>query len=86
MHGESKQDSAVGIDAEAEHLIVLLVADAPRGRSREQIGRDLDDIGRERVEDAITSLAAVGLVVAGERSVRRSLALARLDWLAMIEI
>jgi hypothetical protein len=86
MHGESNQGCFEGIDAQAEHLIVLLVVGEQRGRSRERIHRDLDDVGRDRVEDAIASLAAVGVVVAGECSVHRSLALARIDWLSMIGV
>lgn len=86
MHGESNQGRVEGIDAQTEHLVVLIVAGARRGRSRERIHRDLSDIGRERVEAAIASLAGVGLLVERGRSVIQSAALARLDWLSMIGV
>lgn len=86
MHGESNQGRVQGIDAQAEHLIVLQVAGARRRCSRRRIHRELSDIGRERVDEAIASLAGAGVLLAGERSVRQSLALARLDWLHMIAV
>ncbi len=86
MHGESNQGSVEGIDAQAERLLVLLIAGAPGGRSRERIHRDLSDIGRKRVEAAIASLATVGLLVERGRSVVQSAAVARLDWLTMIGV
>jgi hypothetical protein len=86
MHGESNQGRVEGIDPQAEHLIVLQVAGARRGCSRKRIHRELSDIGRERVDEAIASLAGAGVLLAGERSVRRSVALARIDWLHMIAV
>jgi hypothetical protein len=86
MHDESNQGSVEGIDAQAEHLIVLQVAGARQGCSRRRIHRELGEIGKERVEEAIASLAGAGVLLAGERSVRQSVALARLDWLHMIAI
>jgi hypothetical protein len=86
MHGESKQGRAVGIDAQTEHLVVLLVAGARRGRTRERLYRELNDLGRRRVDNAITSLVRVGLVVDEGHSVRQSAALARFDWLHFITI
>jgi hypothetical protein len=86
MHGESNQGRVEGIDAQAEHLVVLLVAGARQGRSRERIHCDLGDIGPERVDAAIASLARIGLVAERGRSVFQSAALARLDWLSMIGV
>jgi hypothetical protein len=70
MHDESKQDGSQ-IDSHAEHLVVLTVAGVERGRRREQVYRTLSNLDRRRVDDAIASLEAVGLVVVNGRSVRR---------------
>jgi hypothetical protein len=85
MHDESKQDGSQ-IDSRAEHLVVLQVAGVARGRTRKQVRRALSDLGARRVDDAIASLAAVGLVIATSRSVRQSPALARMDALDYIAI
>jgi hypothetical protein len=83
MHGASKQGEG-WIDSRAEHLVVLQVAGVERGRRREQLHRALSDLGGERVDDAIASLAAVGVVVLSGRSVRQSSALERIDLLDLI--
>jgi hypothetical protein len=83
MHGASKQGED-RIDSRAEHLVVLQVAGVARGRSREQLHGALSDIGGERVDDAIASLVAVGVVVLSGRSVRQSSALERIDLLDLI--
>jgi hypothetical protein len=83
MHDGSKQDGCP-LDSRAEHLVVLQVAGVARGRTREQVRRALSDLGVRRVDDAITSLAAVGVVVVTARSVRQSSALARIDALDFI--
>ncbi|HEX3909513.1 MAG TPA: hypothetical protein VHW67_02275 [Solirubrobacteraceae bacterium] len=44
----------------------------------------MSDIGGERVDDAIASLVAVGVVVLSGRSVRQSSALERIDLLDLI--
>jgi hypothetical protein len=83
MHDESKQDGCQ-IDSRAEHLVVLTVAGVKRGRRRERIHSDLSDLDPSRVDDAIASLAAVGVVVVKGRSVHQSSALARIDALDFI--
>jgi hypothetical protein len=83
MHGGSKQDGCP-LDSRAEHLVVLQVAGVARGRTREQVQRALSDLGAQRVDDAIASLAAVGVVVVKGRSVRQSSALARIDALDFV--
>jgi hypothetical protein len=83
MHGESKQDGCP-LDSRAEHLVVLQVAGVARGRTREQVRQALSDLGRRRADDAIASLAAVGLVIVTKRSVRQSAALERIDLLDFI--
>ena len=85
MHGESKQDGCQ-IDSYAEHLVVLQVAGEKRGRRRKRIHSELSDLGRERVDDAIASLAAVGLVAVRGRSVHQSSALERIDLLGYITV
>jgi hypothetical protein len=47
---------------------------------------ELSDLGRERVDDAIASLTAVGLVVVRGRSVHQSSALERIDFLGYITV
>lgn len=69
--------------ARAERLVILQLAGIPRGRSREQLIRILR---REPVDEAIASLAAVGIVVIAGRSVRQSPALERFDALDFIEV
>ncbi|HTZ85580.1 MAG TPA: hypothetical protein VMB05_02835 [Solirubrobacteraceae bacterium] len=64
--------------------MVLQVAGAARGRTREQVRRALRDLGAYRVDAAIDSLAAVGVVVVTKRSVRQSPALERIDRLDFI--
>jgi hypothetical protein len=85
MHDESKQDGC-RIDSRAEHLVVLAVAGVKRGRRREQVYRTLSNLDRTRVDDAIASLAAVGLVVVKGRSVRQSSALERIDALDFLAV
>lgn len=85
MHGQSKQDGCQ-IDSYAEHLVVLQVAGEKRGRRRKRIRSELSDLGRERVDDAIASLTAVGLVVVRGRSVHQSSALERIDLLGYITV
>jgi hypothetical protein len=85
MHGASKQGGCQ-IDSYAEHLVVLTVAGVERGRTREQVYRTLSDVDRERLDDAIDSLAAVGVVVVKGRSVHQSRALERIDRLDMIGV
>ncbi len=83
MHDGSKQDGCP-LDSRAEHLVVLQVAGVARGRTREQVRRALSDLGMRRVDDAIASLAAVGVVVVAGRSLRQSAALERIDSLGYI--
>jgi hypothetical protein len=83
MHGESKQGGCP-LDSRAEHLVVLQVAGVAGGRTREQVRQALSRLGAQRVDDAIASLAAVGVVIATERSVRQSAALERIDRLDFI--
>jgi hypothetical protein len=85
MHHESKQGGCQ-IDSYAEHLVVLTVAGVKRGRTREQVYRTLSDLDRGRVDGAIDSLAAVGLVVVRGHSVRQSSALERIDALDFLAI
>ena len=54
------------------------------GRQREQIYGALNDISSRRVNEAIKSLEAVGVVVVKGRTVRQSRALARIDRLGLI--
>jgi len=72
--------------ARAERLVILQLAGIPRGRSREQLIRSLRRVGRGRVEQAIASLAAVGIVVIAGRFVRQSSALERFDALGFVEV
>lgn len=72
--------------ARAERLVILQLAGVPRGRPREQLIRNLRRVGRQRVEQAIASLAAVGIVVVAGCSVRQSSALERFDSLDVIEV
>jgi hypothetical protein len=74
MHGRSKQGGSQ-IDSQAEHLVVLQVAGEFYGRQREQIYGALNDLGSRRVNEAIKSLEAVGVVVVNGRTVRQSRAL-----------
>lgn len=85
MHDGSKQDGCQ-IDSHAEHLVVLAVAGVKRGRRRERIHGELRDIDRSRVDAAIASLAAVGLVVVKGRSVHQSSALERIDALDFLAV
>lgn len=85
MHGASKQGDGQ-IDNYAEHLVILQVAGVKRGRQRERICRVLADLGVERVDRAIASLAAVGLVDVRGRSIHQSSALERMDLLGYITI
>jgi hypothetical protein len=85
MHGKSKQGGG-RIDSHAEHAVVLQVAGVFYGRQREQIYGALNDLGSRRVNEAIKSLEAVGVVVVNGRTVRQSRALARIDQLCLIAI
>jgi hypothetical protein len=85
MHGSSKQDGCQ-IDSHAEHLVVLTVAGVKRGRRRERIYGELNDLDRSRVDDAIASLATVGVVVVTGRSVHQSSALERIDALDFLAV
>lgn len=85
MHGKSKQDGSQ-FDMQAEHLVVLQVAGVFYGRSREQVQGALSDLGARRVNAAIKSLEAVGVVVVNGRTVRQSKALARIDRLGYIGV
>jgi hypothetical protein len=85
MRNQSKQDGCP-LDSYAEHLVVLQVAGEKRGRRRKRIRSELSDLGRERVDDAIASLTAVGLVVVRGRSVHQSSALERIDFLGYITL
>jgi hypothetical protein len=85
MHGKSKQGDR-RFDARAQRLVVLQVSGALYGRSREQLQGTLSDLGAWRVNKAIKSLEAVGLVVVNGRTVRQSKALARIERLGFIEV
>ncbi len=85
MRNESKQDGGP-LDSYAEHLVLLAVAGVARGRTRKQVRRELSDLGARRVDDAIASLAAVGVVIATKHSVRQSPALERMDALDYITV
>ncbi len=85
MHGRSKQDGSQ-IDSQAEHLVVLQVAGVFYGRSREQIQGAINDLGARRVNAAIKSLEAVGVIVVNGRTIRQSRALARIDQLGFIGV
>jgi hypothetical protein len=85
MHGPSKQGGCL-IDSYAEHLVILQVAGVRRGRRRERIYLALAGIETDRVDSAIASLAAVGLVAVRGRSVHQSSALERIDLLGYITV
>jgi hypothetical protein len=85
MHGQSKQDGCQ-IDSYAEHLVILQVAGEKRGRRRKRIHSELSGLGCERVDDAVASLVAVGLVAVRGRSVHQSSALERIDLLGYITV
>jgi hypothetical protein len=85
MHGKSKQGGCQ-IDGRVERLVVLQVAGVFYGRSREYIYGALNDLGSRRVNEAIKSLEAVGVVVVNGRTVRQSKALARIDQLHLIGV
>jgi DNA-binding transcriptional ArsR family regulator len=83
---EPSTPEAAGTLARAERLVILQLASAQRGRSREQLIRALRGTAQQAVDEAIASLAAVGLVLAEGRSVRQSSALERMDALGFIEV
>jgi hypothetical protein len=85
MHGKSKQGGAA-LDLQAEHLVVLQVAGVFYGRSREQLHGTLNDLGSRRVNAAIKSLEAVGVVVVNGHTIRQSRALARIERLGYISV
>jgi hypothetical protein len=85
MHGKSKQGGGQ-IDSRVERVVVLQVAGVFYGRSREQIYGALNDLNSRRVNEAIKSLEAVGLVVVNGRTVRQSRALARVNQLGLIGV
>jgi hypothetical protein len=85
MHDASKQQGCQ-IDSYAEHLVILEVAGVRRGRLRERLHRVLADVGADRIDSAIASLTAVGLVVVKGRSIHQTGALARMDALGYITI
>jgi hypothetical protein len=85
MHGASKQGDG-RIDSDAEHLVILQVAGVTRGRRRERIHRALTGVEADRIDGAIASLAAVGLVAVRGRSVHQSSALERIDLLGYITV
>ncbi len=72
--------------ARAERLVILHLAGAQGGRTREQLIRALRGIGRQAVDEAVASLAAVGILVVTARSVHQSSALERFDTLGFIEV
>jgi hypothetical protein len=85
MHGESKQDTG-SIDWRTERLIVVDVLAVRRGRPRERIYRTFRNIEQQRIDDAITRLEIIGVVIVKGRSVHQSRALARIDYLRLIGI
>ena len=85
MHGKSKQGGCQ-IDSRVERVVVLQVAGVFYGRSREQLYGALNDLNSRRVNEAIKSLEAVGVVVVNGRTVRQSRALARIDQLGLIGV
>jgi hypothetical protein len=85
MHGKSKQGGGQ-IDSHVERLVVLQVAGVFYGRQREQVYGALNDINSRRVNEAIKSLEAVGVVVVNGRTVRQSRALARIDQLGLLAV
>jgi hypothetical protein len=85
MQAKSKQDGAP-LDVRVERLVVLQVAGVFYGRSREQVQGALNDIGARRVNAAIKSLEAVGVVIVNGRTIRQSRALARIDQLGYIGV
>ncbi len=72
--------------ARVERLVILQLAGTRRGCTRVQLVSALRGVGRQVIEDAIASLAAVGVVIATERSVCQSAALERLDRLGYIGV
>jgi len=72
--------------ARAERLVILHVAGAQRGRSREQLIRALRGVGRQAVDEAVASLAAVGILIVTTRSVHQSSALERFDRLGFVGV
>jgi hypothetical protein len=72
--------------ARAERLVILQLAGAQGGRSRDQLIHALRGVGRQAVDDAINSLAAVDILIVTTRSVRQSSALERFDRLGFIEV
>ncbi len=85
MQGKSKQAER-RFDVRAQQLVVLHVAGALYGRSRQQIQGPLSDLGAWRVNKAIKSLEAVGVVVVNGNTIRQSRALARIDQLGRMGI
>jgi stage V sporulation protein SpoVS len=85
MHGKSKQGDR-DFDIRAQRLVVLQVAGALYGRPREQLQGTLGGLGAWRVNKAIKSLEAVGVVVVDGRTVRQSRALARMERLGFIDV
>ncbi len=85
MRKESNHDSCE-IDVMAESVVVLSVAGAMNGRTRERLYRSLRDIDPARIDAATASLAKAGVVVLRGKRVVQSAALERLDRLDMISI
>jgi hypothetical protein len=86
MQDESKHDQPV--DHWTERLVVLqaLGRDEEGGCPLERVRAELSDIEPARVEDAIASLQAAGVVLVEGGRLRPSEAARRLDDLAMIAI
>jgi len=70
----------------AERLVAIQLLGYPRGRRRESVHRALEGIGREAIDEAITNLENVGVLVAAERTLRASDALTHLDRLKLIGV
>jgi hypothetical protein len=76
-----------GLDVAAEHAVVIrLLEDHTQPVSRDELYATRDDIGRERLEGAIVSLAEAEVVRTEGDSLRSAPALQRLDALQLVAI
>jgi hypothetical protein len=83
-HAGPIQAGCWAVDQRTERLVVFQVARLRRGRERRRMYRALRGTEQQRVDDAISSLESVGVVIVKGQSVHQSAALRRIDGLDLI--
>ena len=86
MHEESKQVPPSDEGTERLVLLQLLRDDRPERWSRVDLLGELYDVDADAIEDAVLSLASVGVVVLDGKQVRASSCAWRIDALDLISI